>query len=270
MSFHERQGLRYYSFDSLNEQPLVQAIFTRRGGHSQAPWASLNMGATVGDNSEHVQANRCKAFEVLGLDSRVMFDVWQVHSTEVVLATRPRPSAEIHRRADAILTDRPGLALMMRFADCVPIVLFDPIHKALGIVHAGWVGTVNQVAARAVEEMRRAFNTCPADLLAGIGPSIGVHHYEVGPEVAAQVRGAFGADSAGLLVPISAGRAGLPGPERVQFDLWQANRLILERSGVHQVEIAGLCTACHIDDWFSHRGEQGKTGRFGALVALKE
>ncbi|MCU0487878.1 MAG: peptidoglycan editing factor PgeF [Anaerolineales bacterium] len=270
MSFHERQGLRYYSFDTLDGQPLVQAIFTRLGGHSLAPWASLNMGGTVGDNPEHVQANRRKAFEVLDLDSQAMFDVWQVHSAEVVLATRPRPPAEIHHRADAILTDRPGLALMMRFADCVPIVLFDPIHKALGIVHAGWVGTVNQVAARAVEAMRQAFHTHPADLLAGIGPSIGVHHYEVGPEVVARVQGAFGADSPGLLVPLDARQAGSPGTERVQFDLWQANRLILERSGVHQVEIAGLCTACHLDDWFSHRGELGKTGRFGALVALKE
>lgn len=270
MSFHEHQGLRYYSFDSLAGPGLVQAIFTRRGGLSQSPWASLNMGSTVGDNPEHVQANRRKAFDVLGLDYQAMFDVWQVHSAEVVLATRPRPPAEIHRHADAILTNRPGLALMMRFADCVPILLFDPIHKALGIVHAGWVGTVNQVVARAVDAMRQAYHTQPADLLAGIGPSIGVHHYEVGPEVAAQVRAALGADSPGLLFPVGEGQAGSSDPERVQFDLWQANRLILERSGVRQVEIAGLCTACQLDDWFSHRGEQGKTGRFGALVALKE
>jgi copper oxidase (laccase) domain-containing protein len=96
--------------------------------------------------------------------------------------------------------------------------------------------------------------------MAAIGPSIGPDHYEVGPDVVSQVEQSFGMD-ANRLIEVRAGKTYL--------DLWAANRLQLEKSGVEQIEIAGLCTACHIDDWFSHRAEKGKTGRFGALIALQ-
>jgi YfiH family protein len=148
---------------------------------------------------------------------------------------------------------------MMRFADCVPIFLHDPSHRAIGIVHAGWLGTVRGAASAAVQAMQAQFGTDPANLVAGIGPSIGPDHYEVGNDVASQVRQAFGAD-APVLISIQNGRT--------HFDLWAANRLLLERAGVRNVETAGLCTVCHNDDWFSHRAEHGRTGRFGAVIAL--
>jgi polyphenol oxidase len=261
MPFQEYEGIRYYTFSSFAGQPLVHGVLTRRGGVSTMPWASLNLGGTVGDAPAHVHENRRRAFHGIGLHLEAMYDVWQVHSAEVVVTDRPRHPSTPHLEADAILTDRPGLSLFMRFADCVPILLYDPRRKAIGLVHAGWKGTLNQVAARAVEGMLAAYQTNPADILAGIGPSIGPHHYEVGREVAAQVRQSFGGEAASLLTPV----ADRPG---VQFDLWNANRLVLERAGVRQVEIAGICTACHPEDWFSHRGEHGKTGRFGAVIAL--
>jgi hypothetical protein len=191
-----------------------------------------------------------------------MYDVWQVHSSEVVVAHAPRPPEQAHLRADAILTDRPGVTLFMRFADCVPILLYDPHRRAIGLVHAGWLGTVNQVAVLAVQAMRAAYHCEPGDIIAAIGPSIGAHHYEVGQEVVDQARAAFGQDASGLLQPCQSCGSG------VQFDLWAANQLVLQRAGVKQIEIAGLCTACDLQTWFSHRGEKGKTGRFGALLAL--
>jgi hypothetical protein len=263
MPFHEADSLRYYTFDSLAGLALLQAVITRRGGVSAAPWASLNLGGTVGDDPAHVQANRQRAFHAVGIVAEQVYDVWQVHSADVVVTDRPRPANEPHLKADAILTDRPGVNLFMRFADCVPILLFDPRRKAIGLVHAGWKGTVDQVAGRAVATMQQAYRSAPQDILAAIGPSIGAHHYEVGAEVVAQVKQAFGADAAGLLT--ADGPAG-----RIQFDLWNANRCVLEHAGVRQVEVAGICTACHVEDWYSHRAELGKTGRFGAIIGLRE
>jgi hypothetical protein len=261
--FFETDSLSYFAFDSLAGENLIQACLTRHGGVSQAPWATLNLGGTVGDDPGHVQENRRRAFQALGASLEHMYDVWQVHSAEVVLTDRPRPAEQVHLQADAILTDRPGLALFMRFADCVPIFLYDPIHRAIGLVHAGWIGTVKQIAGRAVLAMQDAFHSNPGDLLGAIGPSIGPHHYPVGADVAEQVRHSFGADANALLTPIDGN------DDRVQLDLWWANRLVLEHAGVRRVEMAGICTACHLEDWYSHRGEGGKTGRFGAILQLK-
>jgi YfiH family protein len=166
-----------------------------------------------------------------------------------------------HPQADIILTDRPGVTLMMRFADCVPVLLHDPIRKVVGIAHAGWMGTVRGAYSAAVDAMQTRFGSSPADIRAGIGPSIGSDHYAVGPDVVARVRQAFGERASSLLVE----RAGA-----VHFDLWAANRQALEQAGVMQIEVAGLCTACHTDDWFSHRAERGRTGRFGAIIALSD
>jgi YfiH family protein len=171
--------------------------------------------------------------------------------------TAPEPPP----KADIILTDRREVTLVMRFADCVPILLYDPRRQAVALAHAGWRGTVLGTAAAAVEALGAAFGTHPADVVAAIGPAIGPDHYEIGPEVAAQVREAFG-EAAERLLP----RYG----SRFHFDLWEANRLQLLRAGVpaEQIEVAALCTACHLEDWYSHRAERGRTGRFGALLAL--
>jgi hypothetical protein len=150
----------------------------------------------------------------------------------------------------------------MRFADCVPVLLSDPKRRVVGLAHAGWLGTVRRTAAAAVDAMVERYHSNPADIVACIGPSIGVHHYEIGPEVADQVRDTFGIDAGALLMPSNGDE------QRVQFDLWAANRLILEQSGLRQIEVAGLCTACHLDDWYSHRGEAGQTGRFGVIIGL--
>jgi hypothetical protein len=150
---------------------------------------------------------------------------------------------------------------MMRFADCVPLVLYDARRHAAGLVHAGWLGTVRKAAAAAVQAMNRVYGSRPADLQAGIGPSIGPDHYEVGADVQARVREAFGEASEAFLQDVGG---------RLHFDLWSANRWLLEREGVDNVEVAEVCTACQPADWYSHRGERGRTGRFGAIVALAE
>ena len=264
MPFLQADLIRFYTFESLADAGVAHAVITRRGGVSPAPWASLNVGGTVGDDTARVLENRQRSFRALGHPLESLYDVWQVHSFDVVCTQAPRPLSAPHLKADAILTAEPGVTLFMRFADCVPIILFDPMQRVIGLVHAGWLGTVQSTAARAVETMQARYGSRPQDILAGIGPSVGAHHYPVGPDVVQRVRQAFGADASGLLHSPNGGD-----PEsEVQFDLWSANSLVLQQAGVQRIEISGICTACDLDDWYSHRGEKGRTGRFGVLVAL--
>ena len=258
MPFSHNNGIRYYAFD-IFPRALTQAVFTRRGGISPAPWTSLNVGGTVGDDPDRVRENRVRSFLALGRTLDSLFDVWQVHSADVVFADAPRPANVDHHKADIILTDKPNVTLYMRFADCVPILFHDPKKGIVGITHAGWLGTVRGACAATVKAMREKYGSQPKDILAAIGPSIGVDHYEVGPDVISQAEQAFGDDAKRVIES----RDG-----KTYFDLWNANRIQLEKSGVEQIEVSGICTACHLDDWYSHRAEKGKTGRFGALIAL--
>jgi YfiH family protein len=258
MPFHSRAGIRYYRFENLGEG-ATQAVFTRQGGLSPEPWASLNFGGTVGDDSERVRKNRQRALTALGFDPASVYDVWQVHGINVAIAEAPRPAAMPPVQADVILTNKPGITLLMRFADCVPVMLHDPIRKVVGIAHAGWMGTVRATVRIAVEAMQADFGSNPGEILAAIGPSIGPDHYEVGADVVMQVRQAFGSTSSALLRE----RSGA-----VHFDLWTANRMILEQAGVNQIELVRICTACNTGEWYSHRAERGRTGRFGAVIAL--
>lgn len=253
-------SLIYYQFKSLLQPNLIHGVFTRHGGLSPDPWRSLNLGGTVGDDLDRVAENRQRLFFALDRPVSSVFDVWQVHSANVVVADGPRNDRP-HTKGDIILTDDPGVTLLMRFADCVPILLYDPHRRAIGIAHAGWLGTVRRAAEFAVQAMVQTFQSDPADILAGLGPSIGPDHYTVGTEVVEQIEASFGQEASCHLVR----RDG-----KTYLDLWSANEALLQGQGVVHIEVARICTACHGSDWYSHRSEGGKTGRFGAAIALSE
>jgi YfiH family protein len=259
MPFSHQDGLRYYSFEIFPKH-ITQAVITRQGGVSPRPWDSLNVGGSIGDDITHVRENRIRSFKALGRIQESIHDVWQVHSADVVYVDAPRPLDTPYQKADIMLTNNPQVTLFMRFADCTPILLYDPERQVVGLVHSGWLGTVRGAARAAVQAMQDRYASNPADILAAIGPAIGPDHYEIGEDVIAQVQDAFGAEAPSLFERHA---------KRTHFDLWKANHLLLEEAGVRQIELAGICTACHTNDWFSHRGEKGKTGRFGALIALQ-
>jgi len=256
MSIKHQGNVRYFQFNTLNTR---HAIFTRHGGLSPEPWRSLNVGGTVGDDLTRVRANRNLSLAALGCSPESVFDVWQVHGTDIICANAPRPEGESIRQADIILTDKCELTLYMRFADCVPILFHDSRKGVIGVAHAGWRGTLRDVAGSVVTAMLNNYGCNPADIVAGIGPSIGPDHYEVGSDVIVQVMEKFGDDSEKLLKSHHG---------RIHFDLWKTNQILLERAGVGRIEIAEICTACNTTDWFSHRAEKGRTGRFGALISL--
>ncbi len=258
MSFHEHNELRYYSFDIFSKS-IKQAVFTRHGGVSLAPWHSLNLGGSVGDDPAHVAENRVRVFQSMGCEPASIHDVWLVHGTSIVYADAPRPLDQPSAKADIIFTDNPNVSLFMRFGDCVPILFHDPKKHMIGIAHAGWMGTVRGVVQTAVEGMQSHYGCKPEDIVAGIGPSIGVDHYEVGADVISQFQEKYNKDVDQILQTRNGS---------TYLDLWTANAIQLRNAGVEQIQISGLCTACHLDDWFSHRAEKGKTGRFGAIMAL--
>lgn len=258
MPFHEQNGLRYYSFDIFSNA-VTQAIFTRRGGVSSAPWHSLNVGGSVGDDPVHVADNRVHIFRTMGRDPASIHDVWLVHSTDIAYADAPRLLEQPSTKADILFTDNPEVSLFMRFGDCVPIMFHDPIKHVIGIAHAGWMGTIRGVVKTAIEGMQSHYGCKPENIIAGIGPSIGVDHYEVGEDVIKQFQEKYHKDADRILQTRNGGTF---------LDLWTANLIQLQEAGVEQIQISGVCTACHLEDWFSHRAEKGKTGRFGALMAL--
>ena len=258
MPFCEADGLRFFQFDSLADYNLDHAILTRYGGVSPAPWNSLNYGRTVGDDDKRVTENIVRGLRATGSALNQAFDVWQVHSATVIRADEPNLAGG-HLKADAIITDRPGVTLMMRFADCVPIMIFDSRLRAAGVAHAGWLGTVRGVATELVRSLRQEYGSRPADLVAGIGPSVGPDHYPVGENVIMQLEEAHGAPVLDHLKLIDGA---------THLDLWSANEAQLRSAGVLSIEVSEICTACNLQDWYSHRGENGNTGRFGAHLAI--
>jgi YfiH family protein len=152
----------------------------------------------------------------------------------------------------------PGVALLLRFADCVPILVFDPVMKAVGMIHSGWRSAVGNIARAAVEAFAYYTGSRVQNLWAGIGPAIGPCCYEVGPDTANSV----------LRICPEGVQVLVEKEGRLHLDLPGLVRAQLEAEGVSHVEMANMCTACHTDEWYSHRAEKGRTGRFGALAML--
>ncbi len=254
---HSNNNVTWFTFESFPTTGLTHGVFGRTGGVSPDPYGSLNMSVSTGDSAENVRANRRRAFETVGLAPDTMATAWQVHGIDtIVVNANP---CDWDTKADALVTNQVGMPLWLRFADCVPILMVDPIKKAIGIAHAGWRGTVAGVVRTTIESMTREYGTNPADLIAGIGPSIGPQHFEVGAEVVAEVEAAF--PNADALVIRADGK-------KPHVDLWKTNAYALRQAGVTQIEVAELSTYGNTELFFSHRAQGPTTGRFGAVIAL--
>ena len=150
MILQKSEELTYFQFSFLKIYPITQAIFSRKGGCSSAPWHSLNVGNTVGDDTQSVKHNLERLLKEIGHQEKQLAQVKQVHSSTVRIVNEANRPREEFIEADAMVTNKPGILLLMRFADCVPIFLYDSVNKVVGIGHAGWKGTVSKVGLELV------------------------------------------------------------------------------------------------------------------------
>jgi YfiH family protein len=269
---HQINDLVYYRFANLaSHDGVFHGVFTRLGGVSHPPYDSLNVGHFVGDDREAVETNHDLICQVLGISRGDLTAAQQVHGSQVTLVG-PGDRGRVMPVTDALITDAPGVALLLRFADCLPVLLYDPVHQAIGLVHAGWRGTIGGIAARTISAMTQAYGSHPADIIAGLGPCIGPCCYRVGTEVIEPVKANFNPWQ-GLLHP--------KGDGSLHFDLRKANRRQLAELGVpplspptlggrkRGIEAMPLCTACRTDEFFSYRAEGGHTGCFAVVLGRR-
>jgi len=254
-------GLALYHFDSLLAHPgVIHAVFTRLGGVSAERFSSLNVGLSVGDDPRAVDENHRRLLATLETPPTHVVSPRQVHGGNVAKAGAHLGGATVPS-TDSLFTAEPGVALLLRFADCVPVLLYDARLHAVALAHAGWRGVVAGVVTNTLAAMHHDLGSIASDVIACVGPAIGPCCYTVGVDVAAMVAEAAGPECA---CPATGGTSGL------QLDLPRAVGLQLLRAGVQHIEQSGLCTSCHSDEFFSHRAERGRTGRFAALLALRD
>ena len=294
-------GARYMQFGHFLQFPdLIHASFTRLGGFSEFPYQGLNVSYSTGDDFENVIRNRLLALTALQIQTYPCATVWMVHGAQVATleveswddwrTDWPHRSYYIdqqemiwtvkpRRKADALITRQCGVALAMSSADCVPLMYYDPVEKVLGLAHAGWRGTARGIAAITVDTMVEQFGCIPKNMYVGIGPSIGECCYEISEEVRYYFMGQqeFDPDPTDLRYSKLVRESAIftskrnRGRNSLRLDLWETNRNQLLMAGVlpKHVESSAICTSCEKEHFFSHRGEQGKAGRFPSILALR-
>ncbi len=234
--------------------PVSHGFTTRAGGVSGGPYTSLNLGLSSGDAETAVSENRRRVLDVFGVDERSACAFSQVHGTRVLTGT---PSW-FEEEADAVVSDTPGLALIISTADCLPVLFYDPVTGAVGAAHCGWRGTVKGIAAVTVHKLTDLYGSDPADLCVAFGPAILRPNYQVGAEVIAEFTAA--GFPASVYEPDDAGR--------FLLGVAAANRWALLNLGVNPENIweSGLCTYAEPEGFFSHRRDRGRTGRHWAVI----
>ena len=256
---HERinygmmKGVRCLQFLRLvSHDRLVHAVFTRKGGVSEPPYDTLNVSYDTDDRPECVSKNVQTIKDAIGAKELVFLN--QVHGKEILVLRQH--DSDVSREAvnaDAMITNIPQLALMVKQADCQGVLLYDPVKDVVANVHCGWRGNVVNILGSVVGKMTSEFGCFPKDIAAAIGPSLGpccsefVDHGEIFPEAfrRSMIREAH-------------------------FDLWEISRCQLLEAGLksEHIEVAGICTRCHSEMFYSYRGE-GETGRFATVIMLK-
>lgn len=252
-----QESIVLWQFESLSKVPGLRHFVTDRHSFREDEEFTLSYSSTP--DREFVRQNRARVALAMGVEANRLFLPSQIHKTRIVRVSADTTTAEL-MDTDALITNAPGVCIAVMSADCVPVLLYDRKHRAVGAVHSGWRGTVAKILAHTLDAMHAEFGTRGEDVLACIGPSVSQASYEVGGEVVAAVREAFGVESDELMIAQPEGKA--------KLDLWKANSLQLKAFGVpaSQIEVADLCTVIHNDAFFSAR--KGDSGRFAAGIAL--
>ena len=279
-------GLKYKNEESILEEagtvtpflefPLFKntgivrhGFSTRLGGVSKGYYSSMNLSFERGDDPEAVRENFRRMGAAIGVSCEDMVLSKQTHTTNVRIVTEEDRGKGILKErdytdVDGLITDVPGLVLATFYADCVPLFFIDPVHRAVGLSHSGWRGTVGKIGKVTVEKMTEEFQTDPSELYAAIGPSICQDCYEVSEDVIDQFREAFEEKYWDVLFYRK--------PDgKYQLNLWEANRRIFLDAGIKEERISmpGICTCCNPLFLYSHRASHGKRGNLGAFITVR-
>ncbi|MFA9422168.1 MAG: peptidoglycan editing factor PgeF [Sedimentibacter sp.] len=263
---NEIQDFKYLTFPSLEEhENLFHCFTTRAGGVSEGQFASMNLGFKTGDKQENVMENYKIMVEKLKIKIEDIVETHQTHTNNIRYVTENEKGRAMkepnYTNVDGLFTNKRNVALMTFHADCTPVFFFDPVQKVIGMAHAGWRGTLKNIAGNMVKAFVNDFNCNPENIKVVIGPSLGQCCFEVDEDVA---------DMFILVDPKYKDFMKIKGV-KYHFDLWEINKYVLIKEGIKEnnIEISGLCTKCHNDLLFSHRGQKGKRGLMCGIIMMK-
>lgn len=263
--------VKMLQFPRLNEYcNISHFISTRSGGTSSGHYASMNLGEYCGDDPEAVRTNRALLSAIFSISPGRLFVPYQVHGDRILtldphFMTLPEEEqTKLLQGVDALITDVPEVYIAVTTADCVPLLFYAPDRNVVAAVHAGWRGTVQKIAVKTVERLVDAYHCDPKLLHVGIAPSISQDSFEVGEEVVDAFRSIDTNLAAVLKRNLETGKA--------HIDLWEANRLQLLSVGLSpdRIEVAGLCTFVHSEDFFSVRRSGIQSGRMLSGILIKK
>lgn len=267
MRIEKKDGLEYIVFDNLERTELVRHCFTtRHGGVSTEHWASMNMGFFRGEERETVLENYRILGRALGFSAENYVTSQQTHTTNVRHVTAADRGKGVwtergYTDVDGLITDEKNIPLVIFGADCVPVFLLDRKNHAIGAAHCGWMGTGRRMAEKILQAMMQTFGTDPADVTAAIGPSIGKCCFQMdAPVLRLFEENIPWTQEIVTPDPTEAGK--------FKLDLWETNRRLLAEMGVRDIEIAGLCTKCDQERFYSHRGMGEKRGVMAGVLEL--
>lgn len=257
----KKDKLEYLTAEGIT---AAHCFTTRHGGVSTGSQSSLNLAIGRGDSLENVEQNLRILGNALGFDPAKLVMTMQIHSDIVRVVTDADCNGPCHRnypQCDGLVTNTPGVALLIFTADCTPLLFHDPVTGAVGAAHAGWRGTAKGIGARVVEAMVRSFGSRPEDIRAAIGPNVGQCHFETDADVPEAMVAAFGDEVKQYIEKRG---------EKFFLDLKAINALILRRAGVRHIEISDACTMCQPNRFWSHRVTRGDRGSQGAIIVCGE
>lgn len=264
--FHD---LEYLIFPALEKTGFVSHLFsTRLGGVSKGIFSTMNLSYTRGDSREAVDENFRRIAAVMGRSVEDFVCSDQTHTVHIRKVTETDRGKGVicqkdYTDVDGLITNVPGIVLTTFYADCVPLFFVDTRHRAIGLSHSGWKGTVGRIGLHTLQAMNKAYGTDASDVVAAIGPSICGECYEVGSDVAKQFINAFSQDTLPCILSEK-------GNGKFLLDLWEANRLIFLEAGIQEenISVTDICTCCNPDYLFSHRASAGKRGNLGAFLSI--
>lgn len=265
--FDEKQvgEVLYLTYPLLEKTGLVKHGFsTRIGGVSEGIYSSMNLSFTRGDDENAVRENYRRMAKALGVKEDSFVLAAQTHTTNVHKVTLDNRNENL-RDIDGLITDVPGLCLVTSYADCVPLYFLDPVHRAIGLSHSGWRGTVGKIGEATLRKMAEEYGTKAEDVIAAIGPSICQDCYEVSEDVIDQFKEAFDSKHWDDLFYQKVNR-------KYQLNLWKANEIILLEAGVkgENIAVTNVCTCCNSETLYSHRASKGQRGGLAAFMGLVE